>query len=237
MSVTYGFYNSSNGDRKYSARQISSIFDGIINDGIYQNYGSHFGVSDARVVNGTNGMYVYVQTGRAWLNHTWTLNDSILKVNIDAADLTNPRIDTVVIEVNESTRINTIKVVKGTSAASPVAPTLTNTSTVHQHPLADVRVNAGATSITLANITNRIGRDGGTPWVTGLFETMSAESIIAEWQSQWDAWLDDFKDDADDSVDTFLDSYTENADAKLIQMLGEALANNTSRFSGLAVSA
>ena len=30
MSVTYGFYNSKNRDRRYDAIQMSSIFDGII---------------------------------------------------------------------------------------------------------------------------------------------------------------------------------------------------------------
>ena len=39
MSVTYGFYNSINGDRKYNALEMSSIFDGIIVDGVYMSIG------------------------------------------------------------------------------------------------------------------------------------------------------------------------------------------------------
>lgn len=70
MSVSYGFYNSMNGDRKYDATQMSSIFDGIINDGIYETIGDRF------VVRTSGGMNVVVGTGRAWFNHTWTLNDS-----------------------------------------------------------------------------------------------------------------------------------------------------------------
>ena len=34
MSVTYGFYNSLNGDRRYDANQMSAIFDGLIIDGV-----------------------------------------------------------------------------------------------------------------------------------------------------------------------------------------------------------
>ena len=30
MAFTYGFFNSLNGDRKYTAEQLSSIFDGLI---------------------------------------------------------------------------------------------------------------------------------------------------------------------------------------------------------------
>ena len=44
MSVTSGFFNSLNGDRRYNAEQMSSIFDGIINDGIFANIGTAFGV-------------------------------------------------------------------------------------------------------------------------------------------------------------------------------------------------
>ena len=39
MSVTYGFYNSIKGDRKYNALEMSSIFDGIIVDGVYMSIG------------------------------------------------------------------------------------------------------------------------------------------------------------------------------------------------------
>lgn len=228
MSVTFGFYNSSNGDRKYNARQISSIFDGIIQDGIFQNYGNHFDVNDARAVSGTNSMKVYVDTGRAWLNHTWTLNDTILALNIAAADLSNPRIDTVVIEVNETTRSNSIKVVKGTAAASPLAPTLTNTDAVHQYPLANIAVKKGVTSISLSDITNRVGQSSpnGTPFVTGLFETMSIDSIVANWEAQWEAWIEEFKSNADDAIDSLLEQYTNDNDARLIELLSVAMSHS-----------
>lgn len=227
MSVTYGFYNSKNGDRKYNSRQLSSIFDGIIQDGIYQNYGHHFNVSDARVVNGTNGMKVYIETGRAWLNHTWTLNDSILALDILPADLSLPRIDTVVIEVNETNRYNVIMVKEGVPAESPTPPTLLNTETIHQYPLADIRVNKGTTAIGLGSITNRIGKSPpeGTPFVTGLFETMSIDSVVANWEAQWEDWLEGFKNNAEDAIDSLLDQYTDNNDARLIELLSVALSH------------
>lgn len=71
MSVTYGFYNSKNKDRRYDAIQMSSIFDGIIRDGILQHVGT------AMMVKESTGMMVNVGIGRAWFNHTWTLNDAV----------------------------------------------------------------------------------------------------------------------------------------------------------------
>ena len=48
MSVTYGFYNSKNQDRRYDAIQMSSIFDGIIRDGILQHVGTAMMVNASR---------------------------------------------------------------------------------------------------------------------------------------------------------------------------------------------
>ena len=42
MSITSGFYNSYNGDRRYNAEQMSAIFDGIINDGVFSNIADAF---------------------------------------------------------------------------------------------------------------------------------------------------------------------------------------------------
>ena len=93
MAVTYGFYDSTGGDRKYNALQMGSIFDGIISDGVYSNIGNLFQVRASSPLS----MIIQVDTGRAWLNHTWTLNDSILNLTVGAANASLQRIDTVVI--------------------------------------------------------------------------------------------------------------------------------------------
>ena len=74
MALTYGFYNSLNGDRKYNAMDISRLFDGLIKDGVFMSIGSAFIVeaSSERVVN--------VGIGRAWFNNTWIYNDANIGV-------------------------------------------------------------------------------------------------------------------------------------------------------------
>lgn len=182
MSVSYGFYNSMNGDRKYDATQMSSIFDGIINDGIYETIGDRF------VVRTSGGMNVVVGTGRAWFNHTWTLNDSLLPLIVDAAEVINNRIDTVVIEVNTVSRRNEIKVLKGTPDSNPKPPQLVKTGGVYQYPLADINIKAGAVSITEKELTNRVGTSD-CPFVIGVLKTMSIDTFVAAWGIQWDDWL------------------------------------------------
>ena len=81
MSVSSGFFNSLNGDRKYNAAQMSAIFDGLIIDGVFASIGTAFAVKAA------GGLTVNVGIGKAWFDHTWTVNDSILPMT--APTLTN----------------------------------------------------------------------------------------------------------------------------------------------------
>lgn len=179
MSLTYGFYNSLNHDRKYDSLQLSRIFDGIINDGVYESIG------DALMVKASNAMSVSVGLGRAWFNHTWTLNDALYLVTITDAELALNRYDAVVLEVDSGNRTNSIKVVKGTPAVSPVKPTLITSDTVNQHPLAYIYVEAKATEITQANIQNAVGTSE-CPFVTGIMSTISVDNLIQQWSAEFD---------------------------------------------------
>lgn len=188
MAVTFGFYNSTNGDRKYDARQLSSIFDGLVRDGIYASIGEKL------VVKAGAGMIVNVSTGRAWFNHTWTLNDAPLPVTLTESDLLLPRIDAIVLEVDEtvSVRANSIKALTGTPATNPVKPTLTNNVDLHQYPLAYITVPDGATEIIQDNIENMIGTSS-TPFVTGLLETTNIDNLLLQWDAQFRTWFNDTK--------------------------------------------
>ena len=185
MSLTSGFFDSFNEDRKYNSLQFSSIFDGIISDGIYATYGDYFLVSPV------SGMNIKVGTGRAWLDHTWTLNDADYPLTVEGAEVVLKRIDTVIIEVDRSNsgRINRLRILKGTPASAPVAPQLTKTESLKQYPLADILVKPNATEIVAADITNRIGTKD-LPWVAGIIDHVSAEELVQQWRIEFDTLLD-----------------------------------------------
>lgn len=195
MALTFGFYDSLNHDRLYNAQQMSAIFDGIINDGVFASVGSHFSV-----VPGT-GMHVLVKSGRAWFNSTWTLNDSDIDLTIDAADSLLGRIDTVVLEVNseQATRANSIKVVKGTAASTPAKPTLTNTTTVHQHPLAHITVAKNTTAITASMIEIVVGKTD-CPFVTAILQTTDITNLFAKWENDFQTWFSTVRSTLDGDV-------------------------------------
>ena len=185
MSLTSGFFDSFNEDRKYNSLQFSSIFDGIISDGIYATYGDYFLVSPV------SGMNIKVGTGRAWLDHTWTLNDADYPLTVEDAEVVLKRIDTVIIEVDRSNsgRINRLRILKGTPASAPVAPQLTKTESLKQYPLADILVKPNATEIVAADITNRIGT-ADLPWVAGVIDHVTAEELVQQWRTEFDTLLD-----------------------------------------------
>lgn len=190
MAVTYGFYNSVNGDRKYNAEQMAQIFDGIINDGVFSSVGTAFTVSPS------SGMVISVGAGRAWFNHTWTYNDAAITLTVSTAPAgTLSRIDAVVIEVDTNNRVNTIKIVAGTQAASPVRPTLVNTGGVYQYALAYITVAAGTTAITSTMIASVVGTD--TPFVTGPLETVGVTALYDYWRAEFETWFDHLQDELD----------------------------------------
>ena len=195
MAVTYGFYNSVSGDRKYDAQQMASIFDGVIVDGVYQSIGT------ALIVTASSGLQVRVGIGRAWFNHTWTLNDAVLPLTLAPADVVLSRIDAVILEVDsrDTARSNSIRVVTGTPSSSPLRPTLANSNTVHQYPLAYVAVAPGATSVQAADITNMVGTSS-TPFVTGILQGMNIDALVTQWGGQWAAWFEDRVASADSDM-------------------------------------
>lgn len=209
MSVTYGFYNSKDGDRKYNAIQMSSIFDGVIRDGVLQHVGT------ALIVKESEDMIVNVGIGRAWFNHTWTLNDALLPITVSQSEVLLNRYDAVVLEVDsrESVRANTIKIVKGTPASTPAKPTMIKTNDRWQYPLAYIYVRAGVTSIRQSNITNCVGTSE-CPFVTAPLEKMDIDALIAKWEDQWN----EFYSNETKSADNLLQSFTEEFNNWFIQI-------------------
>lgn len=184
MAVTSGFFNSLNGDRKYNALQVGELFDGLINDGVYETIYNKFRVR------ANEGMYISVDTGRGWFQHTWIKNDNLKLIALPPSELLFDRIDAIVIEVDHSepVRKSDIKYVKGTPSSNPQKPTLKKgTGNVWQYPLSYVRVRENSESINSADIENTVGTSA-CPFVTGVVSVMDIDMLISQWGAQWSNW-------------------------------------------------
>lgn len=186
MSVTSGFFNSLNGDRRYNSEQMSAIFDGIINDGVFSNVGTAF------MVSADSGTTITIGIGRAWFKSTWLFNDSILPMETEISEILLDRYDAVVIEIDhsESVRAGTIKIIKGTPSSNPQRPTMIRTQDVNQYPLAYIFRKAGSNTIAQADITSMIGTSS-CPYITGILEVQNIDNIVAQWKDQWQRWFAD----------------------------------------------
>lgn len=171
MGFTYGFYNydgndSSTDAKLYDAEQMSQLFDGLITDGIYEHVGEKFHVS---APNDSSENLVYIGSGRAWLCHTWNNNDSSYAMEAPVPPTFNPRIDVLVIDVNSETRHNEFAWVIGTESENPMPPSLINTETHKQLPIANVLRNVNTGVITNSNIMNLAGSPE-SPYVSGVLK-------------------------------------------------------------------
>lgn len=186
MSVSYGFYNSLNHDRKYDARQLGDIFDGIITDGVYHSIGNVFAVT------ANSGMVVNVDSGRGWFNGTWILNDAKITVELPASHPVYSKIVAIIIRVDKANRENLITYKEGTAASSPEPPAMEKTENVFEYPLAYVTVEPGSTAITPENITTKVGTTD-CPFVTGIIQGVSIDALIQNWKDQFDIMFADLE--------------------------------------------
>lgn len=202
MTVSSGFFNSVNHDRLYDAEQLSSIFDGIIVDGVYENYGEALNVKAYPEANST----VIVGTGRAWFDHTWTLNDSQFSITIDPPNELLDRTDAIVIDVDktQSIRKNSIIYVKGSESTPDLPPAFINTDLHKQYPLCYIARPAGSNKpVTQKDITITVGTSV-CPIVTGVLEAQNLENLMQQLDDEFNTWWDGIKDTLDENTVTKL---------------------------------
>jgi hypothetical protein len=190
MAIRYGYFNSVNGDRKYSADDISNYFVKLISNGVFAT------PANAMQVQENSGMNVQVSAGWAFINCKWLSNDAPYILTIDAADVALNRIDRVVVRLNSAsdTRNITIAVVKGTPASSPTAPALTRSGGVYELSLAQVLITAGATSISQSAITDERADTSVCGFVTGLIDQIDTTNLFAQFTVAFEQWFNEMKD-------------------------------------------
>lgn len=181
MAITYGFFNSSNGDRKYNADQMSEYFDGLVSNGVFENVG------DALHVTVGGGMTVNVGTGRAIIECKWIKNSADFGLTISSSHPTYNRWDAVVIRLSYTNRSIEITTKSGTAASDPVKPSMQRDSTMYEICLAYVYIAAGTTALTQANITDMRG-SSLCGWVTGLIDQVDTSTLFAQYQAAYAAY-------------------------------------------------
>lgn len=174
--LTFGFYNSKGGDRKYDAEQLGAMFNGLITDGVFAHYKNAL-----KVIPGDGNRELVISSGRAWFNGTWTEVDD----NGHSIYLMGSAVETtyfVYIAVDKQARRNSIAWYSEIKYDRPDLD-------LYYYLLAQVTIPGGATKITDSMITDTRGSDL-CPYVTGIMETVSFEEIVKRvCGDSWQDWL------------------------------------------------
>ena len=242
-NVTSGFFDSTESSRRiYTADEFSSIFDGLISDGVYENY-----PGGTRTVNGQavkippfevtkvtsgNDLVVTVGPGRAWFHHVWVLNTTST-VTLSAAHGTLPRIDCIYLRVNKGARSCDLACKEGTPSSDPTGsfPSDDNNNDVYYYPIAFIRVPKAASSSSQLVVTSAIGNpnppaNGKTPIVKAIVDpSMTLADYLASYQAQVTAQLEaKFAE-----IDAWKDTISALLDGDVAANLSNLIAATSSR--------
>lgn len=159
--ITYGFFDSVAGDRKYSAEDIGFYLHGLITSGVYED-----DADSLQVLAGT-GMQLEVRPGRAMLEYHWLKNDEPLQLQLSAGGSMD-RIDIVVARLDLDARLCEIAVKEGTPSATPTRPIMLRSDFVKEYILAEIYVTRLSTAITQNDITDKRADDTVCGWVRAM---------------------------------------------------------------------
>lgn len=222
MALTYGFFNSVDGDRVYSADQMSEIFDGLISNGVYQGVEHEMRVI---AVSG-EGLNVAVSPGRARIKSKWAKLDSFYNLTLNPSHVTLNRYTAICLRIDYANRTIEIIARDGADATTPTKPTTQRTIYYYELILAYVYVAAGATSIKQSDIEDTRSNTWLCGIVSSLIQHLDTETLFEqynaayaeqlekmnEWfQQQQDAfntWFNDLTETL--NVDTYISTATAN---------------------------
>lgn len=193
MSITYGYFNSVNGDRKYNADQMSQYFKGLISNGVFANIGGAMAV-----IADNQSMTVSVSAGRAVIDCKWIENDAAFPLTISQAHATLPRYTAVVIQLDAINRLIRITTKDGTPASTPTQPAI---DTATELCLAMILVPAASSTIPQSRVTDKRGTSLCL-WVTGLITQLDSNQLFLQWQEQFNIWFAGLTEDL--NVNTYV---------------------------------
>ncbi|WP_231272612.1 hypothetical protein [Clostridium botulinum] len=183
-------FNSINKDRVYKAEDFASYFASFIGNGIFPNPASQLQVVD------NNDMTVTVKEGKAWINGYYYQNTNDFILKLEPADSVLNRVDRVVLRLDFNKRAINLAIKKGEFSSNAVSKQLQRDADAHEIALADIKISAGAISITQADITDLRLNKNLCGIVHGVVEQVDTTAIFNQFQS----WYSTTKDNYDKNI-------------------------------------
>lgn len=203
MSYTYGFFDavdlgSGNYDRVYSSAEFSHYWALLVGDGVFGQPSTSLNI----LANTPVAMSVKVSPGTGWIKgHYLTVPDNMDEViAVPVANPSLPRIDSIIMALDNTDRMMKLYVRSGTAAASPTAVALQRDADIWELELAQVTVAAGAGNITQQAIKDMRTDPNRCGIVTGLIDQFDISGFLTAAQASFDEWFENVQSQLGDDV-------------------------------------
>lgn len=142
MAEYFRFFDSTEDDvREYTAAEFAEYFSKFLSDGVYTENGE-MGLRVTTI----NGFNIKVSPGYAFIRGYMYKNDADIEFTLEPPDVILDRIDRVVLRLDIINKTMNIQLKKGTMGSNPMPPPLIDDASVKELPIAQIRVNHGAST-------------------------------------------------------------------------------------------
>ena len=205
--ITYDEHGNPSYDRAVSSKPLKTLISKLFTTGVMPNPSNNL-----QVLEGVEGMTVIVKAGFCVIEGGLKLEENDRTLELQAADTTYDRIDTVVMRWNNNDAVRTcdLYVIQGVPSASPVRPALTREGSIYEIGLADVFVPRNSTVTAQYRITDTRMESARCGIVSSVseFDTTTlyaqVQSDLAEFkadeQADFMAWFESIQDILDENV-------------------------------------
>lgn len=164
-------------DREYTSENFCDYLNKLVGNGVFTDPSTNLQVLQ------NTGMSVTVKAGDAWSDGHKMVCDADFNLDLEASDVTLPRIDAIVWYCDHDLRDMGVKIKKGDKASTPIAPAMIRNDRVKEYCLATVFINKQTTTITQANITDTRMDSAVCGYVRGLVQNLDTATLFLQWQA------------------------------------------------------
>ncbi|MFQ9923794.1 MAG: hypothetical protein ACLRVU_09780 [Beduini sp.] len=164
-------------DREYTSENFCDYLRKLVGNGVFTDPSNNLQVMQ------NTGMSITVKAGDAWSDGHKMVCDADFNLDIEASDVTLPRIDAVVWYCDHDLRDMGVRIKKGEKASTPGAPTMVRNDRLKEYCLATIYVNKQTTTITQANITDTRMDNTVCGYVRGLVQNLDTATLFLQWQA------------------------------------------------------
>ena len=176
-----GFFDSVNGDRKYSAEEMNRPYKRVITEGIFATpQGTPS--TDFQVISANDGMKITIRKGEGLIGGKWASSENDITVTVPANGGTTTRYDSIFLRSDNMLSVREISIQYRTGSED-VPPKEENLK-VKEYRIANIRVSPTTSHISQSSIIDLRG-SAECPWITGLINQVDTSTLFVQYQTEY----------------------------------------------------